>query len=96
MSQHNVCSNSILHGKPGSSVTLENHTQNDVTVNGTGSPNDWPFSKPPAPPFTVTKKVGSNPGTYPVTLRNEKGTYHYSTRGCPDEPTVNPKTVIIG
>ena len=90
MTKHNVCSNSPLTARRGSTVTLENHTTNDVVVDDNGNSNTWPFSDKVSP-FTITVTAG----TEDVTLKTKPGTYHYSTAGCPDDKKVNPKTVII-
>lgn len=90
MSTHDVCSNSPLKAKHGSTVTLENHTKNDIVVKDNGNPNTWPFSDK-ASPFTITTTAG----TADVVLKTKPGTYYYSTEGCPGDKKVNPKTVII-
>jgi hypothetical protein len=94
--QKNVCSKG-WNGVHGSTITLENHNSNTVTVDGCGDPDyPFPFSSP-NPPFSVPSKVGANPGTIPATLKNAPGNYHYCTAGCPGDITesTNPKTVII-
>jgi hypothetical protein len=92
----NVCS-SGWHGAHGSTVTLENHNNNPVTVYDCGDPLcPFPFSSPPSG-FSVPGKVGSNPGTTQATLQNATGTHCYCTDGCPAsvKEDTNPKTVII-
>jgi hypothetical protein len=89
MTTHNVCSNSPLKAKHGSTVTLENHTKNDIVVKDNGNPNTWPFSDV-ASGFTILAG-----GTAKVVLKTTPGTYYYRTEFCPDDKEVNPKTVII-
>jgi len=90
----NVCSSGWT-GVHGSTVTLENQNTNPVTVKDSGDPNcPFPFEKPKSP-FSIRAKVGSSPGTQDATLANTRGTYCYTTEGCPDDHKVNPKTVII-
>jgi len=90
MTTHNVCSNSPLKAKHGSTVTLENHSKKDIVVQQNGNPNTWPFSNKVSP-FTITTTAGAED----VVLNTTLGTYYYSTEGCPDDKKVNPKTVII-
>src|SRR5579863_1308821 len=92
----NVCSSGWI-GAKGSTITLENHNTNSVTVNDCGDPLcPFPFSSPP-PGFTVPGKQGSNPGTRQATLVDATGKHCYCTVGCPNSPKqdTNPKTVII-
>jgi hypothetical protein len=94
--EKNVCS-SGWHGVHGTTIILENHNSNPVTVDDCNDPLClFPFSSP-APGFKVPAKVGSTPGTTPATLQNIPGTYCYCTEGCPDggREDTNPKTVII-
>ena len=93
--QKNVCGNG-WRGVHGSTITLENHNTNPVTVNDCGDPK-CPFAfSSPAPGFSVPAKVGSNPGTIQATLQSTPGTYCYCTAGCHDlKQDTNPKTVII-
>lgn len=92
--QKNVCS-SGWHGVHGSTVTLENHNANPVTVNDCHDPKcQFPFSSP-NPGFSVPGQVGSNPGTIQATLKSTPGTYCYCTIGCGKKENTNPKTVII-
>lgn len=93
----NVCSNSALHAKANSGLSLKNENSNDVTVDeDSGHPGSWPFLYPD-PPFTIDAKVGSEPGIQGVVLNDTAGTYYYATSGCPNSPILdtNPKTVII-
>jgi hypothetical protein len=85
----NVCSSSVLHGVHGSTVTLENHGGDTVTVNAC---KDKPFA------FSSPKAGFSIPpgGSVDATLQNAPGTYYYCTSGCHDKKEdTNPKTVII-
>jgi hypothetical protein len=90
MTKHDVCSHSPLKAKHGSTVTLENHTRNDIVVKDNGNPNTWPFSDK-ASPFMITTAAGSED----VVLKTAPGTYYYRTESCPDDRRTNPKTVII-
>lgn len=87
----NVCSTE-WHGKHGSTVTLENHTKNTVTVTA-DSTCPWPFpNEDPKKGFTINAG-----GTQDELLADVPGTYCYSTADtCDDDSKVNPKTVIIG
>jgi len=71
LTKHNVCSNSPLTARRGSTVTLENYTTNDVVVDDNGNSNTWPFSDKVSA-FTITVTAG----TEDVTLKTTPGTYH--------------------
>ena len=84
----NVCGNGF-NGVHSSTVTLENHTSNTVTVNACAN-QSFAFSSP-APGFSIT--AGSS---VEATLQSSPGTYYYCTSGCPSlKADTNPKTVII-
>jgi len=85
----NVCSDG-WHAPHGSTLTLKNPHNNDVTVKDSGVANcPWPFYSP-APPFVIQAY-----GTQDVVFKEDTGKHCYTTEGCPDDIGVNPKTVII-
>jgi hypothetical protein len=91
----NVCS-SGWRGVRGSTIRLENHNSNVVTVDVCPSSESctFAFASPPAPfpgpanGYTDAVLIGNpTPGV----------THCYCTSGCPDQIAfdINPKTVII-